>query len=167
MIIGKLGLDKRFDKMSKVDLRKGVEKGISYVQSAAKLGCPSNTGELRNSIMTSIETEGEAVAGVCWSASEYGMYVEFGTGPVGQVNHEGISPDIAVSYSQKGWMIPGEAMDRTYAESKGLGVIEGKDGEVVGYLTNGQPARPYLYPALKNNEETIIDIIAEEVKKLL
>ena len=117
--------------------------------------------------MTSIETEGEAVAGVCWSASEYGMYVEFGTGPVGQVNHEGISPDIAVSYSQKGWMIPGKAMDRTYAESKGLGVVEGKEGEVIGYLTNGQPARPYLYPALKNNEKEIIDMIAREVKSQL
>ena len=58
-------------------------------------------------------------------------------------------------------------MDRTYAESKGLGVVEGKEGEVIGYLTNGQPARPYLYPALKNNEKEIIDMIAREVKSQL
>lgn len=167
MIIGKLELEKRFDKMSKVDLRNGIEKGISYVQSAAKLGCPSYTGELRNSIMIFVESQGDAVRGVCWPGVEYGMYVELGTGPVGQSNHDGISPDIAVAYSQKGWMIPGNAMDRAYAESKGLGVVEGKDGEVIGYLTNGQPARPYLYPALKNNEEEIIGIIAEEVRKQL
>ena len=57
--------------------------------------------------------------------------------------HHGISPNINPKYSQTGWMIPGDAMSEDDARSYGLGVVE-KDGEAIGYLTNGMPARPYL-----------------------
>lgn len=167
MIIGQKELEVRLDKMSKVDLRKGVEQSIAKVRSAAKEACKSNTGELRNSIFVSVETREESVVGTCYTNKAYAPYVEFGTGPVGQDNHIGISPDVAITYSQKGWMIPGNAMDRDYAESKGLGVAEGKDGEVIGYLTNGSPARPFMYPALKNNEDEIVNIIADAVRRQL
>ena len=61
-------------------------------------------------------------------------------------------------------MIPGDAMTRYEAEEYGLGVVEDKDGEPIGYLTNGQPAQPYMYPALKDNEDEIKKRLSEAVK---
>ena len=41
------------------------------------------------------------------------------------------------------------------AEEYGFGIAM-KDGKVIGYYTNGQSARPFMYPALKNNVEKVI-----------
>ena len=50
MILGKMGLENKFKDLSDVSMRKGVGKGISLVQEAAKSNCPSHDGELRQSI---------------------------------------------------------------------------------------------------------------------
>ena len=137
------------------DLTRAVNDCIGLVQERAKKLCPTNHGGLENSILTMTERDGDKVTATCYTDKKYNVYVEFGTGPVGQEDHEGIAPDIPVAYKQSGWMIPGKAMDRYEAEEYGLGVVEDKDGEPIGYLTNGQAAQPYMYPALKHNEEEI------------
>ena len=38
-------------------------------------------------------------------------------------------------------------------------------GKVIGYYTKGQPARPFLYPAMADNVEEIIDIYKKYVKE--
>lgn len=165
MIIGKTELDKRFDILSKVKLRSGIEKGISLVQEAAKGNCPVFDGELRNKIMTDIEEGEEAVRGTCWPAVEHGVYVEFGTGPKGQANHSGISPDAAVAYSQSPWWIHESQIDRVVAEHYHFFHIDTPQGRF--YQCTGQAAQPYLYPALKDNEKEILKIIAKDVKRQL
>ena len=89
--------------------------------------------------------------------------MEFGTGPKGQANHEGISPDAAVSYSQSPWWIHESQVGRETAERYGWSYIDTPDGRF--YHCFGQAAHPYMYPALKNNEQEIERIFEEAVKK--
>ena len=67
--------------------KKAAQSAIKKVQVRAKYLCPTNEGELRNSIRTSVkQTEGQTEA-VCYTNKPYATYVEFGTGPVGQRKH--------------------------------------------------------------------------------
>jgi len=141
-----------------------VARQIGKVSDAAKLLCPGHSGELRQSIKTRTEAVEDGVRGTCYTTKEYAAYVEFGTGPNGQANHQGISPAITPAYVQHGWMMPANAMSREEAEAYGLGVVE-KNGKVIGYLTNGQQARPFMYPALKDQEEDIVKAIGSEYGK--
>lgn len=166
MIIGEKAVTDALKEVSDIDLRRGVARGIMMVQEAAKEGCRSQTGELRESIYTSMEGEGEIVRGVCYTNKSYAPYVEFGTGPAGQAHHEGISPEVAVAYTQSPWWIhegsgPNE-IDRETAEFYHFFHIDTPQGRF--YQCTGQPARPFLYPALKNNEERIMQIIKEEAR---
>lgn len=166
MIIGQKELEAKLDKMSKADLRKGVAKATSLVQSHAKAGCPVHDGELRESIYISFgEDEKESVRGTCYTNKKHGPFVEFGTGPKGQANHAGVSPDVAVAYSQAPWWIHESQIDKATAEKYHFLAIETKDG--VFYQCYGQAAQPYLYPALKNNEDEIVNIIADAVRRQL
>ena len=142
-----------------------VSKATMAVRDEAVKGCPvrrygSGGGELRQSIYASVDEREDMVTGTVYTNSQYAPYVEFGTGPVGQENHKGISPEINPAYSQSGWMMPADAMSEDAAEQYGLGIAKRKDGSAIGYYTNGQPAQPFMYPALKN----IQDAITNEMK---
>lgn len=165
MIIGTLDLNKRFDKLSGVDMESGIRKGISLVQESAKDNCPIHDGGLRDKIYTEVEENDQVVRGICWPAVEYGMYVEFGTGPKGQENHDGISPDVTVAYTQSPWWIHESQIDRETAEHYHFFHIDTPQGRF--YLCTGQAAQPYMYPALKDNENKIVKIVGEEIKKQL
>lgn len=167
MIVGYQKLEEKLNKMANVDLRPGVNQAIDLVQSTAKELCPVHNEELRQSIYTSTEYVEDTYRGTCYTNKKYGQYVEFGTGPNGQESHEGISPDIAVAYSQKGWMIPADAMSLSEAEAYGFGIATGSNGEVLGYYTNGQAAHPFMYPALKNNEKKVTEIISGSIRRQL
>ena len=134
--------------MQKRIVHKAVGRGIQTVRAEAVLLCPVDTGELRGSIMTTVEDDSEGNAtGTVYTNKEYAPYVEFGTGPVGQSEHDGISPDVSVQYRQKGWSYLNDEGEWQY--------------------TNGQPAQPFLYPALKNNEERVTKQIKEDIRKEL
>lgn len=132
-------------------LEKAVGQGTQIVRREAVLLCPVDTGELRQSIKTSVEAAGDEVNGITYTNKEYAAYVEFGTGPKGEESHSGISPDITPSYTQQGWSYKND------------------DGEWI--YTNGQAAQPFMYPALKNNEKKvknmIKNIVSEELGKLV
>lgn len=177
MAKGIVGLDKLMKKYGELAeqaagqaMERAVGASAKLVQAEAKLLCPVHDGGLRRGIQTMTEVQDEGVQGIIYNNVKHGPYVEFGTGPNGQESHEGIAPNVAVAYSQKGWMIPGDAMTRQEAEEYGLGVVEGKDGMPRGYLTNGQAAHPFMYPALKNNEErvtrNIANYLAREIRKM-
>ena len=80
-----------------------------------------------------------------------------------------ISPNISPAYTQSPWWIHegsgADEIDRATAEHYHFPYIETKDGRF--YQCTGQPAQPFLYPALKNNEDRITEIIGEELKKQL
>ncbi|QBF00049.1 hypothetical protein PMF13cell1_05645 [Blautia producta] len=179
MIIGVADLNKHFDKLSKVELRAGIEKGISLVQEAAKANCNGfklSSGELKESVYTSLKSSTDDVVGICYTNKKYAPYVEFGTGPKGQAHHEGISPDIAVAYTQSPWWIPeGSGGNEIDKETADFYHMPRYTHHLDGYLeyektfryTEGQPAMPFMYPALKDNEKEIVRLIGEEIKKQL
>ena len=50
------------------------------------------------------------------------------------------------------------------AQAYGFGIA--RDGDkVIGYYTRGQAARPFMYPALKNNEGEIIRRLSADLRK--
>lgn len=124
------------------DVEKAVKKYSEVVRGAAVKLCPVDTGELRSSIKTSVQS-GEAVKGTIYTNKEYASYVEFGTGPVGQADHAGISPEADVSYRQSGWAY--------------------KDADGNFWHTNGQPAQAFMYPALKMMEGKITSGISADL----
>lgn len=163
MILGEKSLMNALGELSAIDLHDAVSKGIKTVQAEAKSLCPVYDGEMRDSIYTSVENGEESIRGTCYTNKSYAAYVEFGTGPKGQANHEGISPDVAVSYSQSPWWIHESQVGRETAERYGWPCIDTPDGRF--YRCSGQAAQPYMYPALKNNEQEIEKIFEEAVKK--
>lgn len=163
MILGEKSLMNALGELSAIDLHDAVSKGIKTVQAEAKSLCPVYDGELRDSIYTSVENGEESIRGTCYTNKSYAAYVEFGTGPKGQANHEGISPDVTVSYSQSPWWIHESQVGRETAERYGWPYIDTPDGRF--YRCSGQAAQPYMYPALKNNEQEIERIFEEAVKK--
>ena len=163
MILGEKSLMNALGELSAIDLHDAVSKGIKTVQAEAKSLCPVYDGEMRDSIYTSVENGEESIRGTCYTNKSYAAYVEFGTGPKGQANHEGISPDVTVSYSQSPWWIHESQVGRETAERYGWPYIDTPDGRF--YRCSGQAAQPYMYPALKNNEQEIERIFEEAVKK--
>jgi len=142
-----------------------VSKGIRLVQANAKYLCPVGDGELRDSIYATVETDSNMVRGSCYTNKKHGPYVELGTGPKGQADHDGISPAVNPVYTQSPWWIHESQIDKATVEKYHMFSIETKDG--IFYKSSGQAAQPFMYPALKNNEDEIIKEIETEWGKSL
>lgn len=165
MIIGEAKLMGHLDSLANIDIGQGIKQAISFVQEAAKMNAPSVSGELREAIFVKTERRGDEVIGTCGTANEHAAYVEFGTGPRGQADHAGISPDVPVAYTQSPWWVHESQLTPGTAEMYHWSYIDTKQGRF--YRVNGQPARPYLYPALHDNLDTISQIVSDAVRKEL
>ena len=130
----------------------------NIVQAEAKLRAPANEGELRNSIKVRVKMEGDRVIGEVFTNSDHGAYVELGTGPKGQASHSGISPDVSVSYRSSPWFVHEDQINVGPYHFQKVGEF---------YKMYGQPAQPYLYPALKDNQERISNNISKYVSRKL
>ncbi len=64
-------------------LLKGIQKGVELVEGDAKDLCPVDTGDLRNSVYSKVETDQSGIKGKVGTHKEYAPYVEFGTGQKG------------------------------------------------------------------------------------
>lgn len=128
----------------------------TIVQADAKLRAPANNGELRNSIKTRVKMDGNKVVGEVFTNLEHGVYVELGTGPKGQASHAGISPDVNVSYRSTPWYVHEDQIDVGKYHFQKMGEF---------YKMYGQPAQPYLYPALKENHDRISNNISKYVSR--
>lgn len=146
-------------------LYKQVGEEIQEVRSYAVLNCPVNHGELRQSIVGQTIKTKNGVQGVVSTNKEYASFVEFGTGPKGQANHEGISPNVNVTYSQHGWAFPADGIPTKDAEQYHWPkrTYGGKEY----FLTSGQSAKPFMYPALKDYEPTASKNIKKAINKYL
>ncbi|MBQ7885501.1 MAG: HK97 gp10 family phage protein [Clostridia bacterium] len=150
------GLDGVMDMLDALDdrqildaARKGLQSGLQDIRGAAVMLCPVDTGDLRKSIKTRTRIEGEELVGEVYVGKEYGVFVEMGTGPKGEQNHEGVNPEwlAKTTYKPEGWVWPtGE-----------------EDKEEAYRFTLGQPARPFLYPAYKSQKHKVNEKIAAAV----
>ena len=128
----------------------------TVVQAEAKLRAPANEGELRNSIKVRVKIEGDRVFVEVFTNSDHGAYVELGTGPKGQASHSGISPEVSVSYRSSPWYV--------HEDQINVGPYHfAKRGEF--YKMYGQPAQPYLYPALKDNHDRVSRSVSKYVSR--
>jgi bacteriophage protein of unknown function (DUF646) len=128
----------------------------TIVQADAKLRAPSNEGELRNSIKARVKVEGDRVFGEVYTNLHYAPYVELGTGPKGLASHAGISPDVNVSYRSTPWFVHEDQIDVGKYHFQKMGEF---------YKMYGQPAQPFLYPALKDNHDRISRSISKYVSR--
>lgn len=129
------GLDNVLSKLGKLEsrvdggLKKGLLQGGELVRAEAAANCPVDTGKLRQSIVVE-DAGGNAV--LVGTNVEYGIYVEFGTGSKG---------DPAVPHTSKsGWV---------YYNTKTDSFV----------YTTGQPAQPFLVPALFNQKDAVIEAV--------
>ncbi len=147
-------LMKKFNQLGTIDpiVQKAVKKQAEVVRAVAVRLCPMysgdeipgvSRGELKGSIYTKVEADAGKVVGSVYTNKQYAAYVEFGTGPVGEANHAGISPKVAVSYRQDGWVFP--------------------DSEGGFHYTEGHEAQPFMYPALKSMEKRVIAGISQDL----
>lgn len=143
-----VGLDSLLKKLNKLGgnveevLYKSMQKQGELVKGNAKELCPVDTGDLRQSIKRQTKRYKGKIVSKIYTNSEYSAYVEFGSGKVGERTNT--NTKVNVSYKQDKWLVN--------IPDVGLRWIE------------GQPAQPYLYPALKNNEEKIIENVKEDVR---
>ncbi|SKA16620.1 hypothetical protein SAMN02745116_02633 [Pilibacter termitis] len=122
-------------------------------------------GEINRQNHREIKCVKGMVKGRFWNDSEIGVYREFGTGPVGEENHSDISPDVFPTYTQDRWFIPVNDVDIDLQSVYGIPKIKIQGEEF--FMTRGQPARPWMYPAGKKAEEQSEKIITQEVNKAL
>ena len=128
----------------------------TVVQPEAKLRAPANEGELRNSIRVRLKVNGNKISSEIFTNSDHGSYVELGTGPKGQASHSGISPEVSVSYRSSPWYVHEDQIDVGKYHFQKMGEF---------YKMYGQPAQPYLYPALKENHDRISSNISKYVSR--
>ena len=138
-------------------------KAKKDAQSKAPVGKFGRDGgvSLRGGIQAHSETRGDAAVGIVESTAPHSMYVEFGTGKGGAGSQAGVSPNVRVSHSQGPWKHPkhpkkGQKQRQTDYWTYPAG---GKF-----YSTRGYRARPFLYPAARDNEATFSAIVKKELK---
>lgn len=132
------------------------------IASSVKHSSGELLGSFKNEVV--INAQGKIVGRV-WSDKEQAMYREFGTGPVGQESKKDLPEGVTPVYTTSAWFIPAEKTGVDLEAVYGIPriTIQGKDF----FLTRGQPARPALYPSLKEIVEQAPDIYKEHVQKRL
>ena len=107
-------------------LKRAVVEGTSMMLSTAKMrAVPGKfgSGALRNSIHMKVDEQRDQISGKIFTALEYAMYVEFGTGIIGENSNYPRAGQLGLSYAHYPW---------TYTPDNGERF----------FRTEGQPARP-------------------------
>ena len=138
----------RLNNIADMDLTDKMNKATTMVHAQAKTLAPVDTGDLAGSIHMSVDKVGQTIQGKVYTNKEHAPYVEFGTGS----NGNGTYP-----YKVEG-------LNLTYRDTPWVYTPDGGD---TFYRTNGQPAQPYMYPALKENEKYIKELLKSGVKNEL
>ena len=112
-------------------LEAALGRACAIVERDAKQNAPKGTGELRRSITSKVEKDGDELVGVVYTPLEYAPYIEFGTGLFAE---NGGRSDVPWNY---------------------------QDDEGEWHSTSGMKPRPFLRPALNDNREKIKRILEE------
>lgn len=86
-----------------------------------------------------------------------------GTGKVGETSPKDLPDGVNPVYTQVPWFIPADEVGMDLNALYGMPkiTIQGK----IYYKSNGQPARPFLYPSLKEGMENYEEVYKEHVQK--
>lgn len=131
----------------------------SNLASSVKHG----SGELVGSIKTEVASDGKGKStGHVWTDKKTGIFREFGTGPNGEASAKDLPEGIHPVYTQTPWFFPVDSVDQDLTALYGMFKITIKGTEY--YKTSGQPARPWLYPALKSGTKDSGEIVKRHVQ---
>lgn len=132
------GMDKILDALEDIGdpqtMAIALGKACALVERAAKQKAPKDTGELRRSITSRVDTLGNEVVGVVYTPLEYAPYIEYGTGIFAET---GGRQDVPWHY---------------------------KDDKGEWHTTSGQQPQPFMRPAFNENREQILRIFKEALK---
>lgn len=131
------GIEEVFESLdSLVDekkLKEALGKACALVERSAKQKAPKGTGELRRSITSKVESQGDGAIGIVFTPLEYAPYVEFGTGLFAE---SGGRQDVPWCY---------------------------QDDKGEWHSTSGMKPQPFMRPALNENREQIKRILGEAI----
>jgi hypothetical protein len=132
------------------------------LSSSVKYSSGELLGSLKNEVV--INAQGKIVGRV-WSDKQQAIFRELGTGPVGEASSKDLPEGVSPVYSQTAWFIPANevAVDLEAVYGIPRVTVQGTDF----YITKGQPARPFLYPSLKDLVEQASEIYKEHVQRKL
>lgn len=133
---------------------------ISRLQSSEKHGSGELAGPVKHEVV--IDSSGNVVGRV-WSDKDTAIFREFGTGPVGEASSKELPPGVTPVYSHERWFIPVNKVAIDLEAVYDIPRVTIKDQDF--FMTRGQPARPWLYPSLKEVEERAPDMLADRVKE--
>ena len=114
-----------------------VQSACAVVEAAAIKNAPKRSGDLRRSIESNVEENGNEIKGTISTPLEYAPYVEYGTG----LYAEGGNGRKKVPWAYE----------------------DEKTGELI--WTAGQHPHPFMRPALNDNRDAIIATIKEGIGK--
>lgn len=161
-------LTQKLNNISNMELDKAMSQALTLVHGQAKSRAPVGTSGgagLRGSIkMERIRGKNE-LKGRVYTNLEYASYVEFGTGIKGNGTYPYDIKGLNLVYRDSVWFIPASEIDEKVAKRYHFKKLHFKDGDY--YICYGQPAQPYMYPALKDNEKTIKALFKNGVKTKL
>ena len=123
-------LDNMFDSQQMIE---SMGKACGLVERSAKQKAPKDNGELRRSITSKVEQDGNDAIGIVFTPLEYAPYVEYGTGLFAEDGGRKNVP----------WF---------YQDDKGE-----------WHSTSGMHPQPFLRPALNENREQIKKILGEAI----
>lgn len=121
--------------LSTENMTQAMGQACAAVEASAKKKAPKDSGALRRSIASKVETEDGNIQGVVYTALEYAPYVEYGTGLFAE---SGGRTDVPWVY---------------------------QDDEGNWHSTKGQKPQPFLRPALNENRKTVVKILGGGIKK--
>lgn len=139
---------KRLDNIAEMDLKSKMTEATKLVHAQAKLLAPVDTGNLAGSIHMEVKKKGKEMIGRVYTNLQYAPYVEYGTGSTGRGTYPYKTKGLKLSYRDTPWVYT-------------------PDGGETFYRTEGQVAQPYMYPALKNNEQQIKSLFKQGVATIL
>lgn len=164
----KTKLNKISNEIVDKNIETAVRRGALVVQGASKRLCvtkESGGGNLKNSIKIKSKRTLEGAQGIVYTNASYASYVEFGTGKKGAENNKGISPNVNVSYTMSPWWIHEPDISAEDAETYKMFHIDTPSGRF--YRSSGQAAKPFLYPAIKDNSDVANRAIAKHIANKL
>ena len=121
--------------LSTENMTQAMGQACAAVEASAKKKAPKDSGALRRSIASKVETESGNIQGVVYTALEYAPYVEYGTGLFAESDGRTDVP----------WVY--------------------QDDEGNWHSTKGQKPQPFLRPALNENRKTVVKILGGGIKK--
>lgn len=136
------------------------------IESKLQSSIKHSSGALTSSFKSEVVKRNDGkVVGRNFSDDIVATIREFGSGLVGQESKKDLPEGINPQYTQVPWFFPVDSVDVDLTAIYGMPKIKIQGKEF--YRTNGQPARPFMYPAFKESVEHADEVFKEHVQRNL